>query len=131
MNKRVPVLIAALGLLATVAATADDLMPTSRAQALAMEAQDALPLTRFYEPPPFGERTPGTLIRSVPFNGYSLPPGAHAMRILYVSRALDGARDAVSGVVLIPAGSPPRDGWPVIVWRMARAASPACARRHS
>ncbi|MGB6489478.1 MAG: hypothetical protein WBE91_21615 [Steroidobacteraceae bacterium] len=116
MNKTVPVLIAMLSLLAAVVATADDVMPQSRAQALAMEAEDALPLTRFYDPPPLGERTPGSLIRSQPFNGYSLPPGARAVRILYVSRALDGAPDAVSGVVLIPAGSPPRGGWPVIAW---------------
>ena len=111
-----PILIATLSLFAALAATADDMMPGSRAQAIAMEAQDALPLTRFYDPPPLGGRLPGTLIRSEPFNGYSLPPGAHAVRILYVSRARDGAPDAASGVVLIPAGSPPRSGWPVIAW---------------
>jgi alpha-beta hydrolase superfamily lysophospholipase len=116
MNKRVPVLIAALSLLATAAAAADDALPKSRSEALAMEAQDALPLTRFYDPPPLGERIPGALLRAEPFGGYNLPPAAHAVRILYVSRALDGARDAVSGVVLIPAGSPPRGGWPVIAW---------------
>jgi alpha-beta hydrolase superfamily lysophospholipase len=116
MGKTVRVLIAALCLLATATASADDGMPQSSGQALAMEAHDALPLTRFYDPPPLGERQPGTLIRSEPFDGYSLPPGAHAVRILYVSRTLDGARDAVSGVVLIPAGSPPRGGWPVIAW---------------
>src|SRR5579863_2177963 len=116
MNKTAAVVIAVLSLLAALAATADDMMPNSRAQALAMEAQDALPLTRFYDPPPLGERVPGALLRSEPFNGYSLPPGAHAVRVLYVSRALDGALDAVSGVVLIPAGSPPRGGWPVIAW---------------
>jgi hypothetical protein len=116
MNKAIAILFAASSLLAAVAAPADDMMPNSRAQALAMEAQDALPLTRFYDPPPLGGRAPGTLIRSQPFSGYALPPGAHAVRILYVSRALDGAGDAVSGVVLIPAGSPPRGGWPVIAW---------------
>lgn len=108
--------IATLSLLAVEIAVADDTLPTSRAQALAMEAEDALPLTRFYDPPPLGKRTPGALIRSEPYTGYSLPPGAHAVRILYVSRALDGARDAASGVVLIPAGSPPRGGWPLIAW---------------
>ena len=116
MNKPIPILIAALSLLAAVAASADDMMPKSRAQALAMEAEDALPLTRFYDPPPLGERTPGTLLRSEPFEGYQLPPGARAVRILYVSRALDGTLDAVSGVVLIPSGSPPHGGWPVIAW---------------
>lgn len=116
MSKAVPVLIAALCLLLAITATADDLLPKSRAQALTMEAEDALPLTPFYDPPALGERAPGTLIRSEPFDGYSLPPGAHAVRILYVSRALGGALNAVSGVVLIPAGSPPRGGWPVIAW---------------
>lgn len=116
MKKTVAAVIATLSVLAAVTATADDVMPNSRAQALAMEAQDALPLTQFYDPPPVGRRIPGSLIRSEAFNGYSLPPGAHAVRILYVSRALDGARDAVSGVVLIPAGSPPPGGWPVIAW---------------
>ena len=114
--KTVPVLIATLSLLAAAVATADDVMPKSRAEALAMESQDALPLTPFYDPPPLDGRTPGTLIRSEAFTGYSLPPGARAVRILYVSRALDGAPDAASGVVLIPAGSPPRGGWPVIAW---------------
>jgi len=71
-----------------------------------MEAEDALPLTVFYDPPePLGARPPGALIRSEAFQGYSLPPGAHAVRILYVSRALDGTSVAASGVVLIPAGS--------------------------
>ena len=97
MNKPIPILIATLGLLAAAAATADDLMPKSRTQALAMEAEDALPLTRFYDPPPLGDRIPGTLLRSEPFDGYSLPPGAHAVRILYVSRALDGTLDRSRG----------------------------------
>lgn len=117
--KKTPLLIITLSLLATVAtlpANADDAMPKSRAQALTMEAEDALPLTRFYDPPALDGRTPGTLLRSEPFDGYSLPPGAHAVRILYVSRALSGARDAVSGVVLIPAGPTPHGGWPVIAW---------------
>lgn len=118
VNKTYRVLIAALSMLAAVTAAADDdWLPKSRADALAIEAKDALPLTRFYDPPQqLGNRFPGTLIRSEPFNGYSLPPGAHAVRILYVSRSLDGAPDAASGVVLIPAGSPPRGGWPIIAW---------------
>jgi Alpha/beta hydrolase family len=111
------VLIAALGMLAAIVATADDDLPKSRAEALAMEAKDALPLTSFYDPPgSLGGRTPGALIRSAPFHGYSLPAGAHAVRVLYVSRALDGSPVAASGVVLIPAGTPPRRGWPVIAW---------------
>ena len=115
--KTMPILIAALSILATVTATSEDVLPQSRAEALAMEAEDALPLTSFYDPPdPLGARAPGALIRSEAFQGYNLPPGAHAVRILYVSRALDGTSVAASGVVLIPAGARPRRGWPVIAW---------------
>jgi len=108
----------ALGmLLATLVATADDELPHSRAQAQAMEARDALPLTGFYTPPdPLPAAAPGTLIRSEAFSGYDLPPGARAVRILYHSRALDGSDVAASGAVLIPAGQAPAGGWPVIVW---------------
>jgi hypothetical protein len=99
------------------AALADDELPKSRAEALLMEAKNALPLTRFYEPPqPLPEAAAGTLIRSAPFSGYSLPKGATAVRILYHSRALNGDDVAASGVILIPAGAPPRGGWPVIAW---------------
>ncbi len=96
---------------------ADEELPKSRAEALAMEARDSLPLTRFYDPPrPLVAAAPGTLIRSEPFDGYSLPKGASAIRILYHSRALSGEDIAASGVVLIPAGTPPAGGWPVIAW---------------
>jgi pimeloyl-ACP methyl ester carboxylesterase len=95
----------------------DDALPKSRVEALAMEAKDALPLTRFYDPPrPLIPAPAGTLIRSEPFAGYALPKGASAVRILYHSRALNGQDVAASGVVLIPSGKPPVGGWPVIAW---------------
>jgi len=82
-----------------------------------MEAKDAIPLTRFYDPPtPLPAAPAGTLIRSQAYAGYELPKGASAIRILYHSRALNGDDVAVSGVVLIPAGPAPRGGWPVIAW---------------
>jgi hypothetical protein len=99
------------------AARADEVMPSTRAEALTMEARDALALTPFYDPPsPLAEAEPGTLIRAEPFDGYSLPAGASAVRILYHSRTLAGADVAASGVVLIPAGAAPPEGWPVIAW---------------
>jgi hypothetical protein len=108
----------ALSLLAGGAASADDdVLPQSRTQALAMEAEDSLPLTDFYDPPEsFRAHPPGALLRSEEFKGYKLPLNAHAVRIMYVSRALDGSPVAASGVVLIPAGRRPLHGWPVIVW---------------
>ncbi|HTV97840.1 MAG TPA: hypothetical protein VME42_17725 [Steroidobacteraceae bacterium] len=104
-------------LLVSFAALGDDQLPSSRAEALTLEATDALPLTRFYDPPqPLPRAAPGTLIRSEPFTGYTLPAGASAIRILYHSRALSGADIAASGVVLIPGGKAPAGGWPVIAW---------------
>ena len=117
MNNIDKIIIAACIIVTGARARADDVLPKSRAEALAMEAQEALPLTRFYDPPhPLGSRAAGALIRSEDFSGYSLPAGAHARRILYVSRALNGRAVAASAVVLIPAGSPPQEGWPVIAW---------------
>lgn len=106
-----------LGLLLLSAQAHADDMPKSVAEAQKMEAEDALPLTHFYDPPrPLPAGAPGTLIRSEPFDGYTLPPGAHAVRILYHSRNLGGADVASSGVVLIPAGTAPAGGWPLIAW---------------
>jgi pimeloyl-ACP methyl ester carboxylesterase len=45
-----------------------------------------------------------------------LPTGATAIRILYHSLSADGKSVATSGVVLIPAGTAPAGGWPVIAW---------------
>lgn len=107
---------ALLGVLATALALADDL-PKDRKEAAALEAADALPLTSFYDPPdPFPAAPPGTLIRSEAFSGYTLPPGARAVRFLYHSKARNGHALAASGVVLIPKGEPPVGGWPVIAW---------------
>jgi len=113
---------------------ADETMPANRTEALAMEARDALPLTPFYDPPrPLAAAAPGTLIRAEPFDGYDLPQGAHAVRILYHSRALGGGDVAASGVVLLPAGAAPTAGWPVIAWAhgtsgVARTCAPSLMR---
>jgi pimeloyl-ACP methyl ester carboxylesterase len=101
----------------TLPAMADDPLPQSRAEARRLESMDALPMTGFYDPPrPLASAQPGTLIRAKKFAGYRLPKGARAVRILYHSRALNGDDVAASGVVLIPAGTAPRGGWPVIAW---------------
>jgi pimeloyl-ACP methyl ester carboxylesterase len=75
------------------------------------------PLTKFYDTPhllPAGK--PGELIRSEPFDQYDLPYEISAVRILYHSRSPSGEDVAVSGVVLVPDGTPPAGGWPVIAW---------------
>jgi hypothetical protein len=80
-------------------------------------APRTLPLTKFYDTPnPLPAGKPGELIRSEPFDGYDLPFEISAVRILYHSRSSSGEDVAVSGVVLVPGGTPPAGGWPVIAW---------------
>jgi alpha-beta hydrolase superfamily lysophospholipase len=76
-----------------------------------------LPRTKFYDTPnPLPAGKPGELIRSEPFDEYDLPYQISAVRILYHSRSPRGEDVAVSGVVLVPGGTPPARGWPVIAW---------------
>jgi pimeloyl-ACP methyl ester carboxylesterase len=92
-------------------------MPKTVAEALALEQADRLPITDFYSTPANLSATkPGDLLRKESFTGYALPKGATAVRILYHSLDATGVDVVTSGVVLIPAGSPPPQGWPVIAW---------------
>ena len=91
-------------------------LPRSLAEAARMEQADALPRTGFYDTPSLAGTKPGDLLRHESFGAYTVPSGATAVRILYHSLNADGHDVATSGVVLIPAGKPPADGWPVIVW---------------
>ncbi len=92
-------------------------MPKTLLEATAMERADRLPLTDFYSTPPnLSASKPGDLLRQEAFAGYTLPKGATAVRILYHSLDATAHDVATSGVVLIPAGTPPSTGWPVIAW---------------
>jgi alpha-beta hydrolase superfamily lysophospholipase len=64
-------------------------------------------------PDPLPKATPGSLIRAVRI---AAPEGARAWRILYHSTAVDGHDVAVSGVVVAPAGAPPKRGRPIVSW---------------
>jgi pimeloyl-ACP methyl ester carboxylesterase len=112
--------MAALGLALAfgAAARADDApMPKTPAEAVKMETQDALPLTKFYDTPAnLAATKPGDLLRREVFTGYALPKGTKALRILYHSLSAEGKDVATSAAVLIPAGPAPKDGWPVIAW---------------
>jgi pimeloyl-ACP methyl ester carboxylesterase len=91
-------------------------MPHSLAEAIKMEQDDALPLTAFYQTPALSGSKPGALLRQEPFQGYAVPPGVTAVRILYHSSSSKGTPVATSAVVLVPAGQAPAGGWPVIAW---------------
>jgi pimeloyl-ACP methyl ester carboxylesterase len=109
----------AIGVLITAAAGAAlaQEMPKTLVEAAGMEQADRLPITDFYSTPlNLSASKPGDLLGKEPFAGYSLPKGATAVRILYHSLDATGQDVATSGVVLIPAGTAPPQGWPVIAW---------------
>jgi pimeloyl-ACP methyl ester carboxylesterase len=92
-------------------------MPKTVAEAIAMEQADRLPIGDFYSTPANLSATkPGDLLRKEAFTGYTLPKGATAVRIIYHSLDATGGDVATSAAVLIPAGTPPPTGWPVIAW---------------
>ncbi|MGB9511905.1 MAG: hypothetical protein WBU20_09480, partial [Candidatus Acidiferrum sp.] len=73
--------------------------------------------TEFYDTPvPLAPASAGSLIRSEQADGYALPPGILVTRFLYHSQSSRDDDVAVSGVVLVPDGDPPPQGWPIIAW---------------
>jgi hypothetical protein len=81
-----------------------------------IDAERALPLTPFYFGAAKKAGPPGSLVRSEPAKDYDLPAGVTATRILYHSRNAAGEDVLASGVVLVPYGKPPADGWPLLAW---------------
>jgi hypothetical protein len=57
---------------------------------------------------------PGTIIRQESMFGAAA--GAASYRVLYRSTRPDGAPIAVSGVIIVPAGTPPAGGWLIVAW---------------
>jgi pimeloyl-ACP methyl ester carboxylesterase len=57
---------------------------------------------------------PGTVIRREPIR--FAPAGASAYRVLYRSKGLNDEAIATSGIIVIPPGSPPEGGRPIVAW---------------
>jgi hypothetical protein len=71
--------------------------------------------TQFYRATPDElDGPPGTLIRQEQMSG--APLAATAYRVLYRSKGLNDQPTATSGVVIIPAGTVPPEGRPIIAW---------------
>src|ERR1700675_1663283 len=111
-----------------------NLFATTWSEGKQIDADRALPPTSFYESPSRAAGgDPGSLIRSDPAQEYSLPPGVTATRILYHTRTSAGVDAISSGVVLVPYGTPPPGGWPLIAWShgtsgVARSCAPSLMR---
>jgi pimeloyl-ACP methyl ester carboxylesterase len=117
-----PTLPELVSVLATVclfwsASTPAQELPKTPAEAQRMESAVALKITPLYSTPIVpGKSKPGDLLAQEAYNGYSLPPGVKAVRIIYNSQDAEGHDVATSAVVLTPPGPAPKEGWPVIVW---------------
>jgi alpha-beta hydrolase superfamily lysophospholipase len=110
-------LVAVVGLLASVILPPG---PAGAATGTSASAPGPSPasLAAFYRPPrPLPAGPPGEVIRSmaVPTGG-GLPPGATAFRVLYLSQTIRGTDVAVSGLVVVPGGRAPADGFPIVSW---------------
>jgi pimeloyl-ACP methyl ester carboxylesterase len=115
-NGLVIVAAAAVLVLGSAVSGAEE-MPKTLAEAKRLEQADNLPPPAFYSAPRALSRTrPGDLLEAQPFDGYQLPPGAQATRILYHSLDAEGTAVATSAFVIVPAGTPPAGGWPVVAW---------------
>lgn len=87
-------------------------------------------LAAFYRAPsPLSDAPAGTLVRrqALPADP-ALPPGTRSWRILFHSTAADGGDLLESGMVVVPGGSPPPGGFPVVSWAHGTTGvAPGCA----
>jgi pimeloyl-ACP methyl ester carboxylesterase len=72
---------------------------------------------KFYTPPKHYPAKHGTLIWQRNARGITPIDNAKSNRlVLYSSKTVTGKRTAVSGIVSVPKGKPPKGGWPVITY---------------
>ncbi|MGW1194788.1 alpha/beta hydrolase family protein [Streptomyces sp. NPDC002536] len=67
-------------------------------------------------PRPLPSGAPGTLIAATDHGADPLLAAARRWTVLYHSTDVHGTDIAVSGTVLLPGGTPPPGGWPVVSW---------------
>ncbi|MGD0881996.1 MAG: alpha/beta fold hydrolase [Acidimicrobiales bacterium] len=75
-------------------------------------------LASFYRPPdPLPYAPAGSIIRAqrIPA-GTGLPSGTRAYRVLYHSTSGSGGDLAESGIAVVPGGTPPPGGFPIVSW---------------
>jgi len=76
-------------------------------------------VSEFYNYKAANNQVTGTLVRREPLDAHqSIPGAATGIRLLYTSTdGLSGEGSiTVSGTLHLPAGTPPKDGWPLLLW---------------
>ena len=69
-------------------------------------------------PPDLSDTGPGSLVDSTPVTGMVAfdDAAASAVKVTYRSTSRTGAPSQATGVVVVPPGQPPKDGWPIIAF---------------
>jgi len=105
--------LAAIAVVAAALLTACSSSGSSTATSSKILGAPGLPA--FYGvPDPLPKGKPGDLIASEPVTVAGL--NGSMSRVMYLSTAIDGTPIAVTGLILVPKGTAPTGGWPVITW---------------
>lgn len=113
-------LVLVLGTLVGCGSSAGDGATTTDPPVDASPTSVAAPPATAPDPVP----APGTLVAADPIDA---PEGARAWRTVYASEGVDGPT-VVTGMVVVPDGDPPPEGWPVVAWaHPTRGLADACA----
>src|SRR4051812_9394927 len=72
----------------------------------------------FYTPPkPLPGKRHGDIVWAHPLaKSRAVPAAGRTTLLLYRSNAVDGHPVAVSGTLMVPRGTPPKGGWPIVTW---------------
>lgn len=100
---------------ARVVVAAIALMASLATLAISQKLSDGPEVDDFYAAPDDVPDQPGRLLRSEPFDR-QVPDGAHGWRIVYTTTDESGDPTLASGLVVVPDGSTPDGGRPVVAW---------------
>lgn len=113
MPTRLGALLVALALTVGVAACSSDSGSSGSKTPATIKSSATLP--DFYgvpDPLPSGE--PGTILKTEPLTIAGLHGSMY--RVMYLSTSVKGDPIAVTGLLTVPDGSAPADGWPIVTW---------------
>ena len=114
IKRSLAILLAAVLGFAAIGCSSDDQKSSSAPLKVTM-VKGSPDLPDFYgvpDPLPAGE--PGDVIRSEPADAPGL--NGSMSRVMYLSTNISGEAIAVTGLILIPNGTAPSGGWPIITW---------------
>jgi pimeloyl-ACP methyl ester carboxylesterase len=114
IKRSLAILLAAVLGFAAIGCSSDDQKSSSAPLKVTM-VKGSPDLPDFYGvPDPLPAGKPGDVIRSEPADAPGL--NGSMSRVMYLSTNINGEAIAVTGLILIPKGTAPSGGWPIITW---------------